>query len=426
MPPTKTRYVAAYHAIIGLARVNSWGGLDLSQFEKGSPGPGISSQKSGEAEVLRLKRLASVLFIVSLLVLGSLGALAADDPLLFSGKIVTVDKYGNVLTDISEEAVAASGAEVGDMVIVKIGDKTLVVPFVTIYGDVDRGTPLMRTTNNAIQFAINYGNFAQTYGASEGTEVSVYLKEKGAYLSEIQIRSLKKLENRDEYDSDEAFANFREVTAGNIKPGILYRVSHPSLGDERSSYAARLVEEHGINTVLNLSDTPEEFEANLAHSEYYRQLNEKGNIVAVGMGVDFAAKEFTEKFKTVLEFMIDHDGPYAVHCVEGKDRAGLVIAVLQGLAGATVEEIVEDYMVSYENYYKLEKGTRGYELVSKIMYDQLREMNGGEAVTDANLKAVVVNYLKNMVGLDDDQIEALETILVGEASARAEVVFLAA
>jgi hypothetical protein len=53
-------------------------------------------------------------------------------------------------------------------------------------------------------------------------------------------------------------------------------------------------------------------------------------------------------------------------------------------------------------------------------------MNGGEAVTDANLKAVVVNYLKNMVGLDDDQIEALETILVGEASARAEVVFLAA
>lgn len=388
------------------------------------------SPKTGEAGVLGLKRLASVLFIVSLLVLGSLGVHAAtgisEDSLLFSGNIATVDKYGNVLTDISAEAAAASGAEVGDTVIVKIGDNTLVLPFVTIYGDVDRGTPLMRTTNNAIQFAINYGNFSKTYGASEGIEVSVYLKEKGAYLSEIEIRSLKKLENRDDYESDEAFANFREVTAGNIKPGILYRVSHPSLGDERSSFAAKLVEEHGINTVFNLSDTPEEFEANLAHSEYYRALNEKGNVIAVGMGVDFAAKEFTEKFKTVLEFMIDHDGPYAVHCVEGKDRAGLVIAVLQGLAGATVDEIVEDYMVSYENYFKVEKGTEGYKLVSKIMHDQLREMNGGEAVTDANLKAVVVNYLKNMVGLDDDQIEKLEIMLVGEASAQAETIFLAA
>ena len=144
------------------------------------------------------------------------------------------------------------------------------------------------------------------------------------------------------------------------------------------------------------------------------------------MGVDFAAKEFTEKFKAVLEFMIDNDGPYAVHCVEGKDRVGIVVAVLQGLGGATVDEIVADYMVSYENYFKVEKGTEGYKLVSKIMYDQLREMNNGEPATDANLKAVVVNYLKNIVGLDDGQIEALEEILVGKTSARAATILVAA
>jgi len=60
------------------------------------------------------------------------------------------------------------------------------------------------------------------------------------------------------------------------------------------------------------------------------------------------------------------------------------------------------------------------------MYDQLCEMNNGEPVTDANLKAVVVNYLKNMVGLDDGQIEKLEAILVGETSAQAGTIFLAA
>lgn len=139
----------------------------------------------------------------------------------------------------------------------------------------------MRASGTSVQLAIDYGNFAVTYGVSVGTEVSVYLREKGAYLSEIEIGHLEKLENRDDYDSDGTFADFREVTAGNMRPGILYRVFHPSLGDNRSSYAARLVEKHEINAVLNLSDTPEELEANLAHSEYYRNLHEKGNVVAV-------------------------------------------------------------------------------------------------------------------------------------------------
>lgn len=168
--------------------------------------------------------------------------------------------------------------------VVRIGENELVVPFVTIYGDVDRGTPLIRVTGGSVQLAMNYGNFATKYGVSAGTEVSVYLQEKGAYLSEIEIRHLTKLEKREDYSNDEAFANFREVTAGNTGPRVLFRTSHPSLGDDRSSYAARLVEKHGINTVLNLSDTPEEFAANLAHSEYYRNLNDKGNVIAVGMG----------------------------------------------------------------------------------------------------------------------------------------------
>lgn len=345
---------------------------------------------------------------------------------LFTWAAEATTETGGMRTDIGPDTVAASGAEVGDVVIVKIGNHVIVLPLVTTYGDVDRGTPLMRPRDTGIQLAINYGDFASAYGASEGTPVVVYMKEKGAYLSDIAIRHLEKLEKREDYESDEAFANFREVTAGNMKPGVLYRVSHPSLGDDRSSYAAKLVEEHGIKTILNLSDTLEEFEQNLAHSEYYRGLNEAGNVVAVGMGVDFAAKDFTAKLKTVMEFMIAHDGPFAVHCVEGKDRAGLVVALLQGLAGATVEEIVQDYMVSYENYFKVEKGTEGYKLVSKIMYDQLKEMNNGRPVTDADVKAVVVNYLTSSVGLNDEQIKELEIKLVGEASAQVGEVFLAA
>lgn len=377
-----------------------------------------------------MRRLASLALVVALLVFGSLcayaSAPAAEGALLFSGKISAVDKYGNSMTDITEDAVKASGAEVGDIVVVKVGEHAITVPFVTIYGDVDRGSALIRVTGGYAQLAINYGNFATTYGVAAGSEMQVYAREKGTYLSQIEIRHLTKLEKREEYSSDEAFANFREVTAGNIMPGVLYRVSHPSLGDERSTYAGRLVQEHGIRTILNLSDTPEEFAASLAHSDYYRSLHEAGNIIAVGMGVDFAAKDFLAKFKAALEFMIAHDGPYAVHCVEGKDRAGIVIAVLEGLAGATVDEIVEDYMVSYENYYKVQKGTEGYKIVSKIMHDQLKEMNNGQPVTDDMVKTVVVNYLTNMVGLSEEQVKALETKLVGGNSVLAKSLLTAA
>ena len=37
--------------------------------------------------------------------------------------------------------------------------------------------------------------------------------------------------------------------------------------------------------------------------------------------------------------------------MEGKDRTGYVCALLEGLCGATYEEIVTDYLITYDNYY---------------------------------------------------------------------------
>ena len=50
-------------------------------------------------EVQNLRRLASMVLVISLLVLGALGSYAvvaaAEDTPLFSGRITAVDKYGN-------------------------------------------------------------------------------------------------------------------------------------------------------------------------------------------------------------------------------------------------------------------------------------------------------------------------------------------
>jgi len=51
--------------------------------------------------------------------------------------------------------------------------------------------------------AINYGNFASTYGLKVGDPVVIELKEKDAYKSELEIRHLVRTNNRADYDSDE-------------------------------------------------------------------------------------------------------------------------------------------------------------------------------------------------------------------------------
>ena len=44
-----------------------------------------------------------------------------------------------------------------------------------------------------------------------------------------------------------------------------------------------------------------------------------------------------------------------MHCLEGKDRTGYVCALLEGLCGATYDEIVADYLITYDNYYNVNK-----------------------------------------------------------------------
>ncbi len=82
--------------------------------------------------------------------------------------------------------------------------------------------------------------------------------------------------------------------------------------------------------------------------------------------------------------------------------------------GATVDEIVEDYMLSYENYYGVEKGTERYELISKIILNLFADINGGKSVTDKNVKKVAETYLLNKVRLSPTQIDAIKDNLSGK------------
>ena len=65
------------------------------------------------------------------------------------------------------------------------------------------------------------------------------------------------------------------------------------------------------------------------------------------------ADDYNKRLIEALKELPSRPAPYVVHCMEGKDRTGYVCALLEGLCGATYEEIVADYLITYDNYYHI-------------------------------------------------------------------------
>lgn len=340
-----------------------------------------------------------------------------------SGAVAVVDKYGNLTLNLYVQNLYNAGFKLGDMLTITIGELKLDAPFCTSYSDVDTGNPVVRAAaglgTNRVIIALNMGNFATTYEISEGDAVSLEVKEAGAYFNEWELRQLKRTNNRDDYSSDEVFANFRNVAMGNIAAGKLYRSSSPvnnELG--RASYADALCAGAKIATVINLANSEEElkayFELEGFASDYYKALYEAGGVICLNMGVDFKADDFKAKLKLGLEFMLANKGPYLIHCTEGKDRAGFVAALLEALMGADADAIAADYMATYVNYYKVDPASEQYQRIADSnILESLRYIAGldkGAALAGVDLVKAAEAYLA-AIGLDAGQIAGLKSAL---------------
>jgi hypothetical protein len=89
---------------------------------------------------------------------------------------------------------------------------------------------------------------------------------------------------------------------------------------------------------------------------YSRQLWEEGNVILCPLKADPTADDFNKRLIAALKELPSRPAPYIVHCMEGKDRTGYVCALLEGLCGATYEEIVDDYLITYNNFFHLNPG----------------------------------------------------------------------
>lgn len=95
------------------------------------------------------------------------------------GSIVTgeawwVDQFGNVETNISPEELAMVGVHQGETVTVKVGATLHSLPWVTSYGDVDEGEPLIHVDSVGLMAMAVHGGRADTQlNVAEGVAVSL-------------------------------------------------------------------------------------------------------------------------------------------------------------------------------------------------------------------------------------------------------------
>ena len=181
--------------------------------------------------------------------------------------------------------------------------------------------------------------------------------------------------------TDAAYANFRAVTTTGMGERTLYRSSspiNPKLG--RSLQADAAARAAGIRTVINLADRRSDMARYPGYdASYYSALA----VIALDADTNVASENFRTALVTGLRFLIPHKGPYLIHCTEGKDRAGFACAVLECLMGGTAREIVDDYMLSYRNYYGVLPGSRQYdEIAGNNLLKDLRTAFHGADIAD--------------------------------------------
>ena len=327
-------------------------------------------------------------------------------------EVSSFDKHGNVNLKITGNLFAANDFGLGDIVSVKIGSYKFDAAIGKNYSDVDNGDFLVRIKDQEVSAAINMGNLEKKSGAKVGDTVVITMKEKLGYLRTYQARLLKKNDNRSDFTTDDVFANWRVVTVGKIAPDRLYRSSSPIESDARAPYSAGLLTNSSVKTIINLADNETSGTNRMSFVPYYADLASKKNVIFLNMGAAYTDKVFTAKFHDALVFMAQHKGPYLVNGKEGKIRTGFVCAVLEALCGATIEEMDDDYMLSYENMYGLKKTSTQYIAINKSISEIFKEISGGKKVTNSNVQSLAETYVKKTVGLTTEELAKLKENLM--------------
>lgn len=193
-----------------------------------------------------------------------------------TAKVLQDDQFGDVLIDLQELELAY-----GDSVDLAFsgGYSIESIPYYPdFYGT--KGQTILTDFYDDLAVAGIGCSFNETAKIKEGETVTITLDERGKYKKEYEAYHVDPDIEKWEGQTDEAFRNAREVTAGDIAEGVLYRGSSPfdSLFC-RVELMGEFIQEKQIQTVLDLSDKKETLDSTDGLPENTAEMIKNGRVI---------------------------------------------------------------------------------------------------------------------------------------------------
>lgn len=345
-------------------------------------------------------------------------------------KVAHDDFFGGIYIDTPVEELDKAGFALGDSVdvIFSNGCSLEDIPYYNgYYVAPDEPLVVAYPGDDRAKVCYNYGECMWDVFELEGTEgVRITVREAGKYKDTQDALSIKYTDEKVDYPDDAVFANYREMKGGSLKAATLFRGAS-SVDDEhkRVGYVNSFIEKDGIKYDLDLSDSADEVAEMLDEDReegvdvsYIEGLWNAGNVGCLDLGAAYKSDEFKKTLAQGIYEMCTHEGPYYIHCVEGKDRTGFTCALLEGLAGATYDEIVDDYMITYANYYGItkEEDEAKYTAIKELQIDNmlayLTDDVSKTGLVTADYKTAARIYLTGG-GLTEAQVDEIESAICG-------------
>lgn len=348
------------------------------------------------------KKILLILLSITLLF-----SCTAKKEVIFEGTVLQDTQFDAVLADVSIENFNACGFDFGDSVNVEFENGLTLqdIPYYNGYYT-RKGEPLIcgYPTYERIAITKSSGGLWTGSGLEEGDGVTITMNEKGKYLVNQETFSQSYTSELSDFKDEVTFANFRSMAATTLKENYLYRGASPCDNIHgRVEVVNKLLKENGIKYVISLSDSEEEFnEYEISDDLYIKDLYKNNKISFLDMSADYSSESYRKSVVEGFRQIIKNDGPFYIHCTEGKDRTGFVCFVLEAITGASYDEMLNDYMKTYDNYFGITKESdqKKYEAIINLYFGSFTDF------IKEPYKQGCINYLLDS-GMEESEINTL-------------------
>ena len=228
-----------------------------------------------------------------------------------------------------------------------------------------------------------------------------------------------------------------KIDGGNIAYGLIYR------GGRLNSGESCALSEEGLKTMRDTLGIKTEIDLRFVFADDGGQnksvLGDDVNYVKAGFhGYNYILPEFNnfgankrsyykpsaESIKTIFSALADKSNyPVYFHCNAGADRTGTLAFLIEAVLGASEADMIKDFeLTSFSTYGARYRGEiENGRFINGIMQDdsgnfvafgyfleRMKAVYGGEG---ESLNQAVVNYLKTVCGVTDEEISAIRSIL---------------